>query len=40
MIVPRMRISRTYCGKHKISEVSDREFILGRVEDKFPIGLV
>jgi hypothetical protein len=35
-----MRIPRTYCGKHKISEVSDGEFIFGRIEDKFPIGLV
>jgi len=34
-----MRIFCTYYGKNKISEVSEREFIFGRVEDKFPIGL-
>jgi hypothetical protein len=30
---------RSYFGRHKISTVSEREFIFGRVEDKFPIGL-
>jgi adenylate cyclase len=34
-----MRISCTYHGKHKTSEISEREFAFGRAEDKFPIGL-
>ena len=34
-----MRIFCTYHGKHKTSEISEREFAFGRAEDKFPIGL-
>ncbi len=34
-----MRISCTYHGERKTSEIPVRDFIFGRAEDKFPIGL-
>jgi len=34
-----MRIFCTYHGKHKTSEISERDFAFGRAEDKFAIGL-
>jgi adenylate cyclase len=34
-----MRISCSYHGKRKTSEISESEFVFGRAEDKFPIGL-
>jgi adenylate cyclase len=34
-----MRISTTYRGKQKTSEIAETEFVFGRAEDKFPIGL-
>ena len=34
-----MRIFCTYHGKHKTSEISERDFAFGRAEEKFPIGL-
>lgn len=34
-----MRISCSYHGEHKTSEIAEPEFVFGRAEDRFPIGL-
>jgi len=36
---PAMRIACSYRGTHKVFETSEREFVFGRAEEKFPIGL-